>query len=129
MEIFNKILTPQSKVQLKHFYTSMLKIWNICACSTHYYLLILTICKFPDMILVGKLQWRYPLINGVYRWRHECGHMNFPGHTFWCNVVVEMPTYTQVIKPKFGCNNFIDQYKFLEKVTRRSWQNNWPILL
>ena len=64
LEIFNKIVTPRSKVQLKHFYTPMLKIWNIGACSTHYYLLILTICKFPDMTLVGKLQWRYPLING-----------------------------------------------------------------
>ena len=37
-----------------------------------------------DMVSDGNLCWGYPLINGVCRWRHECGHMTFLGITFWC---------------------------------------------
>ena len=42
-----------------------------------------TICKSPDMASFGNLYWGYPLINGVDTWCQECGHIAFPGSTFW----------------------------------------------
>ena len=36
------------------------------------------------MVPVGNLHSAYLLINGVYKQRHECGHVTFPTNTFWC---------------------------------------------
>ena len=55
----------------------MLKTWNISACATRDHWLVRTIYKFPDMLSVGSLHWRYPLINEVYRWCHECDPVTF----------------------------------------------------
>ena len=49
-------------------------------------LLIQTIYKFCDMILVGNLNYGYSLISRVYRWHNEGNHMTFPGNTFWCTM-------------------------------------------
>ena len=95
-----------SNVQQKHFHTPMLKILNICACTTHDYSFIHTTGNFQDMVSVGGLHW-YPLINEVTRWHHEFGHVTFPG-TFYnvCNLLVQVSTFEQVLKLTFGRNKF-----------------------
>ena len=47
-------------------YTPMLKIWKICTCATHEYLLIHFVYKFSDTLSIENLVWELPLINGVY---------------------------------------------------------------
>ena len=71
---------------LKHSYTLILKIWNICACGTHVFLLTFTNCKVSKMVSIGISCWGKALINGVYRWRHESYHVFFAGNIFWCAV-------------------------------------------
>ena len=40
---------------------------------------------------------RISLIHGIKRWRHECGHMTFPGKFYdLCNFLVEMSTFNPI---------------------------------
>ena len=44
-------------------------------------------------IITWKLQWRYPLIDGLHRWCHYCGHMD--GVKFLVlNFLLDMTTST-----------------------------------
>ena len=36
-----------------------------------------TILKFPDMVSIGNFHWGYLLVNEVYRWDHDDGHIFF----------------------------------------------------
>ena len=59
-----------SKFQWRCFNIPMSKIWKICACVTHDYPLIHTTYKFPDMISVGNVYWRYSLYLG-FTWIYK----------------------------------------------------------
>ena len=45
---------------------------------------ICSIYTFPEIIPVENLDFGYPLINGIERWHHECGHVTLLGSSFWC---------------------------------------------
>ena len=62
---------------------------------SHALLVISFLYKILRNILALTL--RIPLINGITSWRHECGHMTFPGKFYdLCNFLVEMLTFNPI---------------------------------
>ena len=61
---------------------------------------LLVIYKFNDMVFIGILHWRYTLIIGVYRWRHDFSWKHF----MECNFLLEMSISEPDVKLKFEHN-------------------------
>ena len=62
------------------FYHTKIKIWNFWASPNRHYSLIHNVYKLSNMISCWNLHWEYFLINGVYKWRHENGHVTLLGY-------------------------------------------------
>lgn len=84
-----------------------------------------TIYEFLNMISIENLHWGYHLINGLYRWDYECGHITFPAITFWCATPYlkfeAMQLNLEVINlVKGNCTIYRPEYIF-KKVMLPSW--------
>ena len=83
LECLNHICTLWSKFLIEVFYHTKIKIWNFWASSNRHYSLIHNVYKLSKMISCWNLHWEYFLINGIYKWRHEDGHMTLLGYANW----------------------------------------------
>ena len=66
------------------------------------------------------------MINGITKWRHECGHMSLPGTSYnLLNFLVEMSPFKVDFSMQqiwqIGSAKFTDLNTFLEKFTSPSW--------
>ena len=83
LEFFNQILQLWSKFQWKHFEIPIFKISNICVCAHCNHLLVCIIYKFPVIIRILNLHWRYILISEVGQWFYQLYHATCSKNLFW----------------------------------------------
>ena len=88
-----------------------------------------------------SVYWKYPVINGFYRWHHDCAHIAFLGNTFWyataylkCQQTIKSQISTQTIKFRSGRNKFSKetmwnlQTRILFRKSHMSQLNHWSTL-